>query len=112
MNQRKKTIFSAVQPTGNITIGNYFGAIKNWVQLQSDFNCIFSLADLHALTVRKDPKKFKRKTLEAYALLLTCGIDIEKKFVLHTKSSKHALSASMDAILLHGVWRTGADDAV
>lgn len=97
MKQRKeKTIFSAVQPTGNITIGNYFGAIKNWVQLQSDFNCIFSLADLHAITVRKDPEEFKRKTLEAYALLLACGIDIEKSlFFIQSQVNTHCQLAWM-----------------
>lgn len=97
MNQRKgKTIFSAVQPTGNITIGNYFGAVKNWTQLQSDFNCIFALADLHAITIRKDAEEFKRKTLEAYALLLACGIDVEKSlFFIQSQVSTHCQLAWM-----------------
>lgn len=113
MNQRKgKTIFSAVQPTGNITIGNYFGAVKNWVQLQSDFNCIFALADLHAITVRRDPEEFKRKTLESYALLLACGIDMKKKFVFYPKPSEYTLPTGMDVILLHWVWRLSTNDAI
>lgn len=92
----EKTIFSAAQPIGNIKIENYFGAVKNWVQLQSEFNCIFALADLHALTVRKDPEKFKRKTLEAYALLLACGIDVEKSLLfIQSQVSTHCQLAWM-----------------
>ncbi len=97
MRQRKgKTIFSAVQPTGDITIGNYFGAVKNWAQLQSEFNCIFALADLHAITVRKDPEEFKQKTLEAYALLLACGIDMKKSlFFIQSQVNTHCQLAWM-----------------
>lgn len=97
MSQRKgKTIFSAVQPTGDITIGNYFGAVKNWTQLQSDFNCIFALADLHAITIRKDAEEFKQKTLEAYALLLACEIDVEKSlFFIQSQVNTHCQLAWM-----------------
>ena len=51
--ERKKIIFSAIQPSGTITLGNYLGALKNWVALQDDFDCIFALADLHTITVRQ-----------------------------------------------------------
>lgn len=74
----KRTIFSAVQPTGTITLGNYLGALKNWTLMQDEFNCIFALADLHAITVRQDPAKFRANAISAYALLLACGIDIQK----------------------------------
>ena len=50
--ERKKVIFSAIQPSGTITLGNYLGALKNWVALQDEFDCIFALADLHTITVR------------------------------------------------------------
>ena len=76
--ERKKVIFSAIQPSGTITLGNYLGALKNWVALQDDYNCIFAVADLHAITVRQDPKAFKQNILNAYALFLACGIDPEK----------------------------------
>lgn len=68
--ERKKVIFSAIQPSGTITLGNYVGALRNWVGLQDDYDCIFALADLHTITVRQDPAKFRKNALEAYALLL------------------------------------------
>ena len=76
--EKKKVIFSAIQPSGTITLGNYLGALRNWVKLQEDYNCIFAVADLHAITVRQEPKTFRQNILNAYALLLACGIDTEK----------------------------------
>lgn len=76
--EKKKVIFSAIQPSGTITIGNYLGALKNWVRLQDEYNCIYAVADLHAITVRQDPKAFRQNILNAYALFLACGIDPEK----------------------------------
>lgn len=91
MNSVSKTIFSAIQPSGTITIGNYFGAIKNWVNLQDKYNCIFALADLHTITVLQDPKNLRKNTLEAYALLLACGIDVEKSlFFIQSQVNTHA----------------------
>ena len=75
---KKKTVLSAVQPTGLLTIGNYLGAIKNWRQLQEDYNCYYCVADLHAITVRQVPAELRRHTAELYALYLACGIDPEK----------------------------------
>ena len=74
----KKTILSAVQPTGLLTIGNYLGAIKNWRALQEEYNCYYCVADLHAITVRQVPAELRRHTYEIYALYLACGIDPEK----------------------------------
>lgn len=86
-----KTIFSAVQPSGELTLGNYLGAIKNWVELQNKYNCIFSLADLHTITVRQDPKEFYNRTLEVYALFLACGIDPSKSnFFIQSHVHTHA----------------------
>ena len=76
--EKKKVILSAIQPSGTITLGNYLGALRNWVNLQNDYNCIFAVADLHAITVRQDPKQFRQNIYNAYALLLACGIDPEK----------------------------------
>lgn len=79
--ERKKVIFSGIQPTGTFTLGNYIGALKNWVKLQDDYNCVYSVVNLHAITVRQDPAQLKKNTLSAYALLLACGIDPEKSIV-------------------------------
>jgi len=74
----KKVVFSGIQPTGVFTLGNYIGAVKNWGKLQQDYNCIYSIVNLHAITVRQDPAELRKNTLSAYALILACGIDPEK----------------------------------
>ena len=74
----KKLIFSGIQPTGTFTLGNYIGAICNWGPLQNEYNCIYSIVDMHAITVRQDPAKLRQNTLQAYALILACGIDPKK----------------------------------
>ena len=78
MGEEKKKLFSAVQPSGAVTIGNYIGAIKNFVVLQDQFDCIYAVADLHAITVRQDPAALRKNTLELMALFIACGIDPEK----------------------------------
>ncbi len=89
--EKKKVIFSAIQPSGTITLGNYLGALQNWVRLQEDYNCIFAVADLHAITVRQDPKAFRQNILNAYALFLACGIDPEKSpFFIQSHVHTHA----------------------
>lgn len=75
---KKPIIFSGIQPTGIFTLGNYIGAIRNWEKLQEDYRCIYSVVDLHAITVRQDPAELKKGTLSAYALLLASGIDPAK----------------------------------
>ena len=75
---RKKRIFSAIQPTGIMTLGNYLGAVRNWVEMQDEFDCIYSIANMHAITVRQDPKELRENTLRLMALLLACGIDPER----------------------------------
>ena len=77
-NEKKKVIFSGVQPSGNITLGNYLGAIKNWVDFQDDYNCIYAMMDLHTITVRQTPAELRKRTLELLALYIACGIDPEK----------------------------------
>ena len=78
MEDRKKILFSAVQPSGEPTLGNYLGAIKNFVRLQDDYDCIYSIADLHCLTVRREPKDLRAQSLGLLALFIACGIDPEK----------------------------------
>ncbi len=77
----KKLIFSGIQPTGTFTLGNYIGAVRNWGPLQDEYNCIYSIVDMHAITVRQDPIKLRQHTLEAYALLMACGVDPEKSIM-------------------------------
>ncbi len=74
----KKTIFSGVQPSGILTIGNYLGAIKNWGAFQNDNNCIFCVVDMHAITVRQVPAELRKRTYETLAIYMACGIDPEK----------------------------------
>lgn len=78
MEESKKVIFSGIQPSGNLTIGNYFGAIKNWVKLQDEYECYYCVVDLHAITVRQEPKELRRRTLEVLATYIACGIDPDK----------------------------------
>jgi tryptophanyl-tRNA synthetase len=87
----KKIIFSGVQPSGNLTLGNYLGAIKNWVQLQDDYNCIYAMMDLHTITVRQTPADIRRRTLEVLALYIACGIDPEKSIMfIQSQNPAHA----------------------
>ncbi len=77
----KKTIFSGVQPSGNITLGNYLGAIKNFVDLQHDYHCCYAIMDLHSITVRQDPQELKKRTLDLLKIYLACGIDPEENLL-------------------------------
>lgn len=79
--KEKKRIFSGVQPSGNITLGNYLGAIKNWVDLQNAYECIYAIMDMHSITVRQDPKELKKRTLDLLKIYLACGIDAEKNIL-------------------------------
>ncbi|MDH4329974.1 MAG: tryptophan--tRNA ligase [Candidatus Moranbacteria bacterium] len=87
----KKRIFSGVQPSGDVHIGNYLGAIKNWVDLQDEFESIFCIVDLHAITVSQDPEELRRKTLEVAKVYLAAGIDPKKSTIyVQSQVSEHA----------------------
>ncbi len=89
--EKKKVALSLIQPSGTITLGNYLGAIRNWVKMQDEFNCIFALADLHTITVRQEPPKMRKNIIEAYASILACGIDVEKTlFFIQSHVHTHA----------------------
>ena len=79
---RKPILFSGIQPTGNLMIGNYIGAIKNWVNRQDDYDCIFALVDLHAVTVRLDPIVFRQRCYDFIALYIACGLDPERSLII------------------------------
>lgn len=77
-NNGKKRVFSGIKPTGLMHIGNYLGAVKNWADNQDEYQNIFCVVDLHAITVKQDPEELKKNTHELSALLLACGIDPQK----------------------------------
>ncbi len=77
----KKRIFSGIQPSGNLHLGNYLGAIKNWVELQDKYDPIFCVVDLHAITVPQKPKELRQKTIEVAKTYLAAGIDPEKSTI-------------------------------
>jgi tryptophanyl-tRNA synthetase len=81
MTEKKPVLLSGIQPSGNLTIGNYIGALKNWVNLQTKYDCLFSLVDLHAITVRQEPKEFYQHCYDALAMYLAVGLDPEKNTV-------------------------------
>ncbi|MBQ7500311.1 MAG: tryptophan--tRNA ligase [Clostridia bacterium] len=78
MENQGKRIFSGVQPSGILTLGNYIGAIRNWTQLQDGNDCIFCVVDMHAITVRQVPAELRRRTYETLAIYIAAGIDPEK----------------------------------
>ncbi len=86
-----KRIFSGVQPSGNLHLGNYLGAIKNFVLLQKDFECLYCAVDMHAITVWQDPKELARNTRELAAALIASGIDPRKHIVFNQSAvAEHA----------------------
>lgn len=76
-----KRVFSGVQPTGNLHLGNYLGAIRNWVAMQQDYECIFCVVDLHAITVPQNPDALRQATREVTAAYIACGIDPKKSII-------------------------------
>ena len=74
----KKKVLSCIQPSGMLTLGNYIGALKNWLNMQEEFDCTYAVADLHAITVRQEPQKLRQQIYSTAALLLALGIDPEK----------------------------------
>ena len=84
-------IFSGIQPTGNLHLGNYLGAVRNWVSLQHDYDCIYCMVDLHAITQWQDPEELRRSTREVTAALIAAGIDPKKSIVFNqSQNPDHA----------------------
>ena len=93
---RRRIILSGIQPTGTFTLGNYLGAVKNWRQLQEEYDCYYFVADLHALTVYHDPAARRKASRKAFALLLACGLDPTKSLVfIQSHVPAHAQMAWM-----------------
>ncbi|MGP1930184.1 MAG: tryptophan--tRNA ligase [Arsenophonus sp. ET-YP4-MAG3] len=78
---KKPIVFSGVQPSGELTIGNYIGALLQWINLQDNYDCIYCIVDQHAITVLQDPKKLKKCIFDTLALYLACGIDYKKSII-------------------------------
>ncbi len=83
--ENKKRVYSGIQPSGMLTLGNYIGAIRNWDRMQDEFFCIYCVVDMHAITVRQTPAKLRALTMETYALLMACGIDPQRS-ILYVQS--------------------------
>ncbi|SCG82512.1 tryptophanyl-tRNA synthetase [Proteiniborus sp. DW1] len=100
----KKVIFSGVKPTGEPTLGNYLGAIKNWVALQDEYECYYCIVDLHAITVPQEPKDLRRRSLEVLAQYIASGIEPEKNTLFfQSHVSAHAeLAWVLDCISYMG----------
>ncbi|WP_437779618.1 tryptophan--tRNA ligase [Sorangium sp. So ce1097] len=77
----KKIIFSGIQPSGRLMLGNYLGALKNWVKLQDDYDCLYCLVDMHAITVPQDPKELRNRTYEGLAMYLAAGLDPARNII-------------------------------
>src|SRR5947207_3952384 len=87
----KARVLSGMQPSGDLHIGNYLGALKNWVKIQYDYECIFCIVDLHAITVYQEPKELQSKITEIAALYLAAGIDpAESSVMVQSAVSSHA----------------------
>ena len=89
--QPKKRVLSMLQPTGTFTLGNYFGALKNFVPLQDEYECLYAMADLHAITVRQNPADLRQNVMKSYALTMACGIDPNKSVLfLQSHVAEHS----------------------
>ena len=87
----KKIILSGIQATGKLTLGNYLGAIDNWVKMQEEYNCYYMIANLHSLTVRNDPETLKNNTLKILAIYIAAGLDPEKNTIfIQSQVKEHA----------------------
>lgn len=79
--EKKKRIFSGIQPSGELTLGSYMGAIRNWVDLQEEYDCLYCIVDMHAITVRQDPATLRRRSVNQLAQYIACGLDPKKNIM-------------------------------
>ena len=87
----KKTLLSGIQPSGDLHLGNYLGAVRNWAEMSDEFNCYYFMADLHTLTVRQDPKELRRRSTAQLAQYIACGLDPQKNTLfLQSHVHEHA----------------------
>lgn len=104
MDDSKKVILSGIQPSGDLTLGSYMGAIKNWVSMHEDYNCYYCIVDMHSITNRQTPADLRRRTLEQLAQYIACGLDPEKNTLfIQSHVSAHAeLSWALSCYTMFG----------
>ena len=91
MSDQKKVIFSGMQPSGTITLGNYLGALKNWTSLQDEYNCLYCIVDMHAITVKQEPAVLRKNARDLMMLYIAAGLDPEKNVIyMQSHVSAHA----------------------
>ena len=81
--EKKQIIFSGMQPSGYVTLGNYLGALNNWTKLQDDYNCLYCIVDMHAITVRQDPAKLRKQAIDILMQYIAVGLDPEKNIIYY-----------------------------
>ena len=87
----KKVSYSAMQSTGTLTLGNYLGALDNWLKMQEEYECFYAIADLHSLTIRQNPAELRKRARDLYALYVAAGLDPEKNCIyFQSHVSAHA----------------------
>lgn len=107
----KPIVFSGAQPSGELTIGNYMGALRQWVSMQDDYHCIYCIVDLHAITARQDPEKLRKATLDTLALYRVRYRSREEHH-FRSVSRARARAAGLGAELLHLFRRAEPHDPV
>lgn len=110
--EKKPIIFSGIQPSGTLTLGNYIGALRNFSKLQDDYDCIYSIVDMHAITVRQNPADLRRRCMELAAIYIASGIDPKKSLIYCQSHVFRARRACVGAQLLHLHGRNEPHDAV
>ena len=107
----KKVLFSGMQATGNLTLGNYLGALKNWVTLSDEYECFYSVVDMHSITVRQDPATLRKRARALLTLYIAAGLDPEKLHLLSV-ACIWTCGTCVDLKLLYLYGRTEPYDAV
>ena len=108
----KKTLFSGMQATGNLTLGNYLGALKNWVTISDDYQTFFSVVDMHSITVRQDPAELRKRARTLLTLYIAAGLDPEKNLHLLPVPCIGTCGVGLDLKLLYLYGRAEPDDPV
>ncbi len=105
-------MLSGIQPSGDLHLGNYLGAVKNWAELADEFNCYYFMADLHSLTVRQNPTELRRRSVTQLAQYIACGLDPEKNTLFIQSHVHEHAEARLDPQLLYDVRRAEPHDPV
>ena len=98
----KKVLYSGMQSTGNLTLGNYLGALKNWVTLSDAYECFFGVVDMHSITVRQDPAELRRRARALLTLYIAAGLDPEKNCIYY--QYKNSCTNTVKCIFYHSVF--------